>query len=479
MSTRRRRRRPQPTELNNRDRIDRGLLIGALILALVLGGASRGAFVAHGVLETLFAGLLAWTVLCGRDSQFTAPAWSLLAVGAVLFGVSAISLIPLPAEIWGALPGRAPISEGFGLIGGALPPLPVSLAPEATFASLTGFLPPIAAFCFAAGLLSQRAGQTIAWVLPLLATASLLIGIAQVFEGQESRLYVYEVQNRGAATGFFANVNHQATLGLMALPFLGALAGTARFRAEINQIEYGKLILIAGMMLFTITLVVFAGSVAGLLMLGPTLAASYMIAFGIGKLRSWRTTVALGVITLTAATAYIIGSNPEIQAQLGTALEDGPGSRLSATEGGGAAAWTYFPVGSGLGSFMSVFPAFERASPTSPIFMAHAHNEYLEIVIELGAVGVLILMAALVWWALQGVKAWRSEPGSDSRYRQAAWTSLGVVAVHSLVDYPLRTPGLAVTAALCAGILVAPAVYRRAQVIDDEVNSTTPKHVDL
>jgi hypothetical protein len=480
MSARRRRKQSAPPQSVLRDHLDRGLMVFLLAFALVLGGASRGAFMAHGVLEVTFAAVLLGIVVLRRDSQFDRAAWALLAIGLAFFAYGLASLAPLPAAIWTSLPGRAPIAEGFALVGAAAPSLPISLTPEATLASLSGFLPPIAAFCFAAGMICARGGQTLGWTLPALAAGSLLLGIAQVFGGQSSPLYVYEFQNRGAPTGFFANVNHQATLGLMALPFLGALAGLARLRAVINQVEYGKLLLIAGMALFSVTLVVFAGSVAGLLMLGPTLIASYLIAFGMGKLRSWRTVIAFGVILGIAAVAYGVGTHPAVQAELGATLDDGPGSRMSAIDGGGAAAAAFFPVGSGLGSFMTVFSAFEAPAPTSTTFMAHAHNEYLELAIELGLVGVLILAAVLIWFARMGATAWGGAPGSDTRYRQAAWTALAVVAVHSLADYPLRTPAIAVIAAMCAGILAAPAMYRRqATEADEAAEADAPKHVDL
>ena len=128
---------------------------------------------------------------------------------------------------------------------------------------------------------------------------------------------------------------------------------------------------------------------------------------------------------------------------------------------------------------MAVFPAFEPAAPTSTTFMAHAHNEYIELAIELGAIGLFVLAAALFWWASQGISIWRSKPSLEGRYKQAAWTALAVVAVHSLVDFPLRTPGLAVAAALCAGLLASPTAFRRTS-SEPEANGTpAPKHVDL
>ena len=68
----------------------------------------------------------------------------LLVLTALMLLVPLIQLVPLPPSIWTALPGRAPVADGFRLLGQPLPWLPMSLAPARTVASLLWLLPALA-----------------------------------------------------------------------------------------------------------------------------------------------------------------------------------------------------------------------------------------------------------------------------------------------------------------------------------------------
>src|SRR4029453_6182072 len=62
------------------------------------------------------------------------------------------------------------------------------------------------------------------------------------------------------------------------------------------------------------------------------------------------------------------------------------------------AAKAYMPIGSGLGSFVPVYPLFETAQDTlSNRFANHAHNDILEFWLE-GGIFSLALMACFAIW---------------------------------------------------------------------------------
>jgi O-antigen ligase len=62
----------------------------------------------------------------------------------------------------------------------------------------------------------------------------------------------------------------------------------------------------------------------------------------------------------------------------------------------------------------------------------NAHNLPLHLAVELGAPMALILCGAALW------ATWRSRPWRESDpLRQLAWTVLAVLALHSLLEYPL------------------------------------------
>jgi O-antigen ligase len=95
-------------------------------------------------------------------------------------------------------------------------------------------------------------------------------------------------------------------------------------------------------------------------------------------------------------------------------------------------------TGFGLGTWATVYPAFEMIDPG--LYVDHAHSDWLEWAAEGGLPFVTLLLAVFVWstyWAIQ-----RPE-------------YLGVVAVflHATVDFPLHKPILAALHFAVLGIL--------------------------
>lgn len=96
--------------------------------------------------------------------------------------------------------------------------------------------------------------------------------------------------------------------------------------------------------------------------------------------------------------------------------------------------WTGF----GLGTWPSVYPAYARFD--NGLAANHAHNDWAEWAAE-GGLPFVALLAMLAIWCIR--------PALDSLW------GIGVPAVfaHSLVDYPLREPALAVLLFLMLGAL--------------------------
>ncbi|OYU74186.1 MAG: hypothetical protein CFE32_18580, partial [Alphaproteobacteria bacterium PA3] len=109
------------------------------------------------------------------------------------------------------------------------------------------------------------------------------------------------------------------------------------------------------------------------------------------------------------------------------------------------AAADFFPIGSGLGTFEEVYRRYETQSDVTSKFMNHAHNDYLEIALELGAPGLVLIALFLGWWLLCFR---RLLGGPFTPYAWAGWLSVGGILTHSGWDYPLRTAALASVFAL-------------------------------
>ena len=200
---------------------------------LILGGASAAGIVANAMLQlgaVIIAGLSIHRLLRhGVDPDARVP----LLILAGIFAVGLLQLISLPPSIWAQLPGRAEYAADLAQVNVRLPWLGISLAPEATLASLLALLPPAAAFIAVLNIDEQNR-RWIAVAIVSVAIASVVVSLGQVATGVNSPLYPYEITNRGSAVGFFSNRNHLATLLLVAIPFVEGIRTSARPSATIQ-----------------------------------------------------------------------------------------------------------------------------------------------------------------------------------------------------------------------------------------------------
>jgi O-antigen ligase/tetratricopeptide (TPR) repeat protein len=117
-----------------------------------------------------------------------------------------------------------------------------------------------------------------------------------------------------------------------------------------------------------------------------------------------------------------------------------------------------FPLwGTGYGTFPYVEPL--RRGPTDVLNMTydHAHNDYVEALVEGGAVMLALLVGAMVLTCRRGVQAMqRGMDSPNAGLAAGCILSLAAVSLHSLGDFGLHVPAvtllLAVTAAQLCGL---------------------------
>jgi O-antigen ligase/tetratricopeptide (TPR) repeat protein len=111
-------------------------------------------------------------------------------------------------------------------------------------------------------------------------------------------------------------------------------------------------------------------------------------------------------------------------------------------------------AGIGPEAFNTVSPRYEGPWKGELISL-HAHNDWLELLIEYGLpLGTVVLTASLVWLVLALRRCWHQSDPLACWLGCAAGCSLIAVALHSLADYPLRSPGM-LTVASAAAVLLA------------------------
>ena len=424
-----------------------------VILCLVLGGASAAGAIANFVIQFLGALILLGVALTEPRRDMTRAekgAWLLFF--AFIF-LSLLQLVPLPPATWTAIPGRATVGEGFALIGAELPWLPVSLTPNGTIRALVSLLPGLAILALVVAA-SERSRQVFLPLLVGFAFVALLLGLTQKASGAKSALYFYSITNWGHTVGFFANRNHQATLLLMTLPFVAALATPLLRGGRIRQDAIPKIVVIGTLFAMVAGGVMMTGSRAGIAIL-PIVSAFCVLMVrkdltgNVPKL--WLGGVGLFMLAAIAAVGF---SGVVTRDALATANVSAS-TREAIWETSWRHAVEHLPIGSGLGSFVPVFRMREDPLNRPSEFANHAHNDYLEWLLETGLPGLALLAAFAMWYAILLRGVWRS---NDAALGRAGSIAIAAVLIHSLADYPIRTAAIFAMCVLCAAFMIpAPA----------------------
>ena len=120
------------------------------------------------------------------------------------------------------------------------------------------------------------------------------------------------------------------------------------------------------------------------------------------------------------------------------------------------------PFGTGLGSFVRVYATVEKREDAFAGFANRAHNDAAELLLETGVLGAALLLAFLAWYAKCTYRAWTAgqpeRPPIEPMLERAASLIVGLLLLHSLVDYPLRTAALSTVFSFFCAILAAPAI---------------------
>jgi len=130
--------------------------------------------------------------------------------------------------------------------------------------------------------------------------------------------------------------------------------------------------------------------------------------------------------------------------------------------------------GSGLGTFASVYPAYEKALTSA--HLSHAHNDFLEYLSELGTVGLLFLLGGILFMLINSVLIWRLRRRPEVRGLALG----GIIAViciliHSITDFNLHIPANMLLFTVVLAVTLVTAFYKRSDAIqvDEPIKART------
>lgn len=426
-------------------------------MALLLGGGSRADILSLILLRPIAAIALGCGIyFSSRDDIQRSRALLALLIGAV--ASVATQIVPLPTALWRAIPGRGLLQQIDAAASIDSAWRPISFTPHLTWNALFSLLPSAAALVLVASL-TYRDRQRLLLVFVAFGILGAVIGLLQMFGGPSSPLYFFRISNNEAPIGLFSNRNHAALFIACLFPFLGILA-SAELGVDIPQHVRRLLALLIAIMLLAIVLTL--GSRAGLVLALLSILVTIQIVPSClphgrkGPIARWKTLIATGIALglLLAASIYFsrdLAVNRIVESQGTDEL------RFKAWTPIAELAWQYFPVGSGAGSFPQVFQVIESDELLNPTYLNHAHNEWLEIPLTMGLPGILLMIAGIALYAVGIIRAfgandiWRTK--GQRELAQAGGLILFLVALASIVDYPLRAPALLVLATTAAAFM--------------------------
>lgn len=426
-------------------------LLVLLICAVIFGGGGSRYGIANLLVQLTAIGALAFHREAFLRFWSQSP-WALRMLVLASVILPSLFLIPLPPQVWTALPGRELVAQSLELAGG-IGWTTASVDPVRTLLAITALITPLAVL-FIGWKISRTRLITLGWIVVLLGIANFAVGIVQVLSNGATGLFYPENPMPGVLFGTFANRN---TTGLF---LVGCLAFAALLSAppKAGQAALPARIFIC--VLLVVAILLTRSRTA--LVLAALPLAGFFLQFLVQRLSADRQrTPANGNSkwVVIAGVALSLGAISSVAVvapgQIGEVAErfrsDRTDARAYIWEDATYVATRYWPIGSGTGTFDDVFQTDESLENITQRRAGRAHNDYLEVAIEAGAAG---LMLAASWLVLLGWLSWQARTRGE---RWIAWSgsiTLLAISLQSITDYPLRNHTMLALAAFALVILV-------------------------
>ena len=423
-----------------------------LVVAIVFGGGTYQQSWPDAVVQLASLPVL-WLALAKIPERWSEPAIRpALILCAVIVAIPLLQLIPLPPGLWSRLPGRDFVARGVAESGVPLPWFPLSLGPSETLRSILSLIPPVAVF-LATLSLDANGRRGLSLVLIAAGFLSVVIGLAQVAQGSGSVIQPYGE----GSVGFFLNRNHYAAFLYALIPFAAAwVVGLAFDRRRGMVVGIMLAVMVFASLLLGLGI---ARSRAGIVLaIIATLLSLLLARTGTAtplRARSQKWVFAAGAIG--ALLIFQFGLVGILQRLESDPLADDrweiAGTTLRASK-------DFFPVGSGLGTFDSIYDKYETIDMLVPTYVNNAHDDFLELLLEAGLAAIIVVAWFLVWFVVRLFRIWRS-PARHANTLDLSLSRAGSLAVillflHSFVDYPLRSAALSCLFAFSCALLLLP-----------------------
>jgi O-antigen ligase len=281
--------------------------------------------------------------------------------------------------------------------------------------------------------------RILAWVFSVYGFTIAMFALIHGITSNGKLYWLRTPQLGGWIYGPYVNHNHYAGLMEMLAPIPLVISLTSSVRRSHRALAA----LAAAVMVSTIFL---SGSRGGMIAFAAQLLA--LATFLLKRRKNSKALFALqGFVVIAIAMLAWLGGGVLVQRIASfhstAQAEISGGTRLS-IDRDGLRMFTQKPLlGWGLGVFPEVYPQF-RSFPSDQL-VDRAHNDYLQVLVEMGAVGFAVVLWFLLMLYHRGLKNLRNWPAdANSAMTLAALLGVSGILVHSFVDFNLQIPANAV-----------------------------------
>lgn len=420
------------------------VLLGAfLFITLLLGGGGRPAFVSETIAILLSLAIAAiWVFLVREEKVASDPLMT--AVAAIFVSLPILHLIPLPQFLLDMRGVEPTISGSLAVADATGSMRPLTIDQGRTVAALLSILPPLILWWM---LRTQPLRDRLAYGAIILAAVlcSALLAAVQVASGG-SIGHIYDT-HFGFASGLLANRNSSADFYLIGLCILAV--GYSHVKARRRHAKIALPFAAFGILLALAT--ILTGSRTGTVLL--LVPAGLFLLLNYSALSRRQILITSGILVLGTIAVMLLASQiPMIErtiARFGLVQE----GRYSLWEDARYAIGQVLPWGSGMGTGDIMMKWAENLDSLDPPYPNRVHNDYMEFFLEAG----WLAAALLVGFALIAAVRLKSLLFSrDHDQKMAGFLALGllaIIALHSIVDYPLRSITLSMVAAFAISLL--------------------------
>ncbi len=394
-----------------------------------------------------------------------------------LFGFLALQIVPLPAGLVRLLsPGTYALHKLYDPAAAHTAFLTLSVAPGQTFREaleiLTYFL---LAYLVIRTVTHGRQIRAVIVTLVGMGVFEALYGLYELKAAHPRILFYPKVFSPNSVTGTFVNQSHLSGYLEMIVPLALGLViarmnlfsfGTKGLREKFllwtSQGVVTNLLLAAAVVVMALG-IVNSHSRAGLIVL----FFSFFLVFGLGVLAYSRAGFRQPWIRNFIRVTFLVVLVMALYAGIGSTIqrfsldnlihEDRPLYWANAASMIGD-----FPFfGTGLGTFVSAYPAYEKRGGQD-MLLVHAHNDYLEYLVELGVVGAVLFFGIIIYLSVQAFLAWRARRNPEAKgLALGGIVALAGMGLHTITDFNLHIPANMLLFTVVLSLTLVSAFYRK------------------